>query len=48
MNWTVILTACIILVIFIGPFYLVTRKSASNHPADEVADKKNEKEASIK
>jgi hypothetical protein len=48
MNWTVILTACIVCAIFVGPFYLISRKSGSNHPVDEASDEMNEKGKSIK
>jgi len=47
MNWTVVLTALIVIAIFGGPFYLISRKHSSNPPADKAADATNDKEISI-
>ncbi len=48
MNWTVIITACIVFVIFAGPFYLVSRRSGSKNDMDGSLDVPHQQEKPLK
>jgi hypothetical protein len=47
MNWSVIITAIIVFVIFAGPFYLISRKSSKNHGIDETTVEPHEQEKMV-
>jgi hypothetical protein len=47
MNWSVIITAIIVFVIFAGPFYLISRKTANNHDLNETTGESHEQEKTV-